>query len=273
MRPDVGRRDFLKLGLSALAAPALTSCLYPDVAETARRTSARLTARPGIPALAATPGQTRLGLSSGRDGYLYVPLGYSPDTPLPLLIGLHGAGGSSDSWSSYVARAEARGMVLLAPDSRYQTWNVAGIHWDVDVDFLDAALAHTFERCRIDPARIALAGFSDGASFALWAGLVNGDLFTHLVAYSPGMLVTSPTPVGKPAIFVSHGTLDPVIPVTVSKDQIVPYLRDAGYDVTFQQFDGEHVVPAVVSETALDWFFGIAPPPAASAGRRLEVQR
>ena len=36
-----------------------------------------------------------------------------------------------------------------------------------DVWFIDAALAWTFERCFVDAVRIALAGFSDGASYAL----------------------------------------------------------------------------------------------------------
>ncbi len=261
------RRDFLTLGLSAMAAPALTSCLYPDDAPPTLRESPRFTARPGMPSVAATPGLSPLDLASGRDGLLYVPQGYSPDTPLPLLVGLHGSGGSSADWSGYFARAEARGMVFLAPDSRYNTWNVGGMHWSDDVDFVDRALAHTFERCRIDPARVALAGYSDGASCALWLGLINGDLFGHLIVYSPGFLLLTPTPVGQPLVFVSHGTLDSVFPVDVTRNQIVPDLRDAGYDVTYQEFEGGHVVPAATADASLDWFLGTAPS-AAPTGTR-----
>jgi hypothetical protein len=35
-------------------------------------------------------------------------------------------------------------------------------------------------------------------------------------------------------------------------------LRDAGYDVTYEEFDGSHNVPAAISESALDWFLGVA---------------
>jgi predicted esterase len=35
---------------------------------------------------------------------------------------------------------------------------------------------------------------------------------------------------------------------------IVPELRNAGYDVTYREFDGGHEVPAEISEEALDWF-------------------
>ncbi len=57
-----------------------------------------------------------------------------------------------------------------------------------------------------------MEGFSDGASYALSIGLTNGDLFTHVVAFSPGF--ASPvTYTGKPPVFVSHGTHDEVLPI------------------------------------------------------------
>ena len=145
-------------------------------------------------------------------------------------------------------------MILLAPDSRSSTWDLVQGSFGPDVAFLDLALQYTFERCRIDPARLALGGFSDGASYALSLGLPNGDLFSHLVAYSPGFLVRSRPLAGTPRIFVSHGTNDTILPVSISRDTIVPALRDAGYDVTYQEFDGGHEVPAAISEAALDWF-------------------
>ncbi|MGZ4788523.1 MAG: hypothetical protein ACXVZX_08375 [Terriglobales bacterium] len=40
----------------------------------------------------------------------------------------------------------------------------------------------------MDPARIAIGGFSDGASYALTIGITNGRLFTHIVAFSPGFM-------------------------------------------------------------------------------------
>ncbi len=42
---------------------------------------------------AATPGQHDLKLGdSDRDGVIYVPRGYTPDRPAPLIVMLHGAG-------------------------------------------------------------------------------------------------------------------------------------------------------------------------------------
>lgn len=254
-RRNMSRRDFVRGGLTALAAPALMTC---GSSPTEAAGSPRLTARPGAPTLTPTVGLSELGLGADRDGLLYVPESYSPDTARPLFIAMHGAGGAADNWASYYARSESRGMIFLAPDSRsLSTWDILLSGFGPDVLFLDLALRHTFERLRIDPARIALGGFSDGASYALSLGVSNGDLFTHLVAYSPGFFRPSDPLVGKPPVYVSHGTNDGVIPIIVSRTNIVPTLQGDGYDVTFEEFDGDHAVPAAISESALDWFLGV----------------
>lgn len=214
----------------------------------------RLTARPRAPTFDAPPGRSELGLASPRDGFLFVPSGYSPAVPAPLIVGLHGSGGASDSWSPYTTFAEERGFVFLAPDSRSQTWDIADVgYFGPDVEFIDRALAHAFDRCRINPSRIALAGFSDGASYALSLGVSNGDLFTHLIAHSAGFYARSSPIVGMPKVYQSHGTGDGVLPFSLGLD-ISELLRDQGYDVTFEQFEGGHIVPYDVSQNALDWF-------------------
>ncbi len=259
---DISRRSFLRRGLGALAAPILPACGgLPRGGDS--QWGVRLSARPGSPTRFPEIGLSRLGIGGGRDGTLYVPESYSPDTPLPLFIGMHGAGGSADSWANYQARAESRGMVLLAPESRSrQTWDrIEGGSFGPDVRFLDQALRNVFDRCRIDPERIALGGFSDGASYVLSLGISNGDLFSHLVAFSPGSYYATDPIVGKPSMFVSHGTEDTILPVTTTRDFIVPAFRDTGYAVTYEEFTGGHQVPVAIAEAALDWFLETGMPP------------
>ena len=264
---DISRRSFLRRGLGALAAPILPACGGPPRGEDSQW-GVRLSARPGSPTRSPTRspeiGLSRLGIGGGRDGTLYVPESYSPDTPLPLFIGMHGAGGSADSWADYQARAESRGMVLLAPESRSrQTWDrIENGSFGPDVRFLDQALKTVFDQCRIDPEQIALGGFSDGASYVLSLGISNGDLFSHLVAFSPGSYYATDPIVGKPSMFVSHGTEDTILPVTTTRGFIVPAFRDTGYDVTYEEFTGGHQVPVTIAEAALDWFLGtgMSPP-------------
>lgn len=246
--PALPRRDFVRLALAA-AAPGVRGCDSPT-----QPTSPRLTARPGEPTIEPVTGLSDLGLGGARDGFLYVPETYDPALPAPLFMALHGAGQSSDLWSTYLTRSESRAMILLVPESRAATWDLVAGALGPDVAFLDRALAHTFERCRIDPSKACLAGFSDGASYALSLGLSNGDLFTHLIGYSPGFVRPVEPLVGTPRIFVSHGRSDPVLAVTRTRDIIVPTLIDAGYDVTYREFMGGHEVPAEISLAALDWF-------------------
>jgi predicted esterase len=78
------------------------------------------------------------------------------------------------------------GLPMLFVDSRGQTWDGIRGGFGPDVDFLDGALEKVFGMVAVDPNRLALGGFSDGATYALSLGLVNGDLFPRIVAFSPG---------------------------------------------------------------------------------------
>ncbi|MEE8398383.1 MAG: hypothetical protein V3S89_05215 [Desulfobacterales bacterium] len=237
------------------AVPLLTGCNSPPMK--VARGSPRLTARPGTPTLTPAKGLSRLGLSNGRDGILYVPETYTADTPMPLFIGMHGAGGAGSNWAGYDARAEARGMIVMAPDSRASTWDILRGGYGPDVQFLDQALTYVFGRCNIDPAHVAFGGFSDGASYALSLGISNGDLFSHLIGFSPGLVGRSEPLVGKPQIYISHGTKDTILSAKASRGGVVPALRSAGYDVVYNEFGGGHEVPPAVSDAAMDWFLGV----------------
>ncbi len=220
----------------------------------------RLMARPGHPVgpPERTPaGASRrpepLGIGTARDGLLLVPASSHADIPAPLVVMLHGAGGDArDIFPVLQPLVGELGFILLAPDSRGRTWDLLLGGYGPDVAFLDRALARTFERYAVDPARIAIAGFSDGASYALSIGLANGDLFTHVLAFSPGFMAPA-VQLGAPRLFISHGTRDGVLPISVCSRRIVPRVRRAGYAVRYEEFDGGHTVPPHVARTAVEW--------------------
>ncbi|MES1240106.1 MAG: phospholipase [Acidobacteriota bacterium] len=245
------RRELLGLGALGLFAFRLDA----DVSEAAR--SARLQARPGSPTgPAPKPGLQELGLEKRRDGFLYIPQGYSAERPAPLMVLLHGAGRRATNALGPIQKlADDAGLILLAIDSRGETWDVLEGGYGPDVAFLDRALTRVFSRCAVDPARVAAEGFSDGASYALSLGVANGDLFTHLIAFSPGFLAPKDQR-GKPKVFLSHGTRDEILSIVSTSRRIVPQLRDAGYDVTYREFDGDHTVPGPIAREAVAWFTG-----------------
>jgi phospholipase/carboxylesterase len=193
-----------------------------------------------------------LGLAEGRDGVLYVPASYRPDTPTPLVVSLHGAGSNEQRGLALLrAVADESGLLLLAPASRGRTWDVIVSGFGRDVEYIDRALAWTFERYAVDPERLAVGGFSDGASYALSIGLTNGDLFKRILASSPGFAVPAARR-GSPRIYVSHGTQDTVLPIEQCSRRIVPALIQAGYDVRYREFDGPHAVPPEIAREAVD---------------------
>ena len=248
----MNRRRFLISGTYGLAT-IVTGCrdvLRPFPAE-----SADLTSRPATPSKIPLTGRNPLGLATGRDGFLYVPPGYSPSSPASLLVLLHGAGENSSMWSmnALISLYESRNVVVLAPDSRSVSWDLAYGGFGADVKFIDSALAYTFDRCVINPASIALGGFSDGASYALSLGASNGDFFSHLLGFSPGFFGPA-TQRGRPKVFVSHGRADPILPFSWTSTNLVPSLTSQGYSVNFVPFDGGHALPLAVATEAMDWF-------------------
>jgi len=238
-----------------------SACDDPVVAPREAAGEGHLSSRPTAPVFAAQLGVNDLGITSGRDGLRFVPSTYRASEALPLLVTLHGAGGTAyGGLQPFLTFAEEARVVLLSPDSRTVTWDRRFGSFAGDARYLDTALSDTYLRCNIDPARIAIAGFSDGAAYALSLGLTNGDLFKQIVAFSPGYMIPNVNR-GKPPVFVSHGTRDTVLPIASTSRVFVPKLQNAGYAVTYREFDGTHNVPSAISAEPFTWLraaWGIA---------------
>ena len=212
----------------------------------------RLRARPHRDVRTSASGQIKLDLDRERDTILDLPKTQST-SPLPLLVMLHGAGQSAADMFWYLGSAHHEaGVAVLAPNSRDNTWDALGGTFGPDVEFLNRALARVFSTTLIDSARVAVGGFSDGATYALSLGLINGDLFSRVLAFSPGFVVDG-APHGKPHFFISHGTKDHILPINRCSRPIVAELKARGYDVTFHEFEGNHEIPPEVAREGLLW--------------------
>lgn len=212
--------------------------------------SDRITAKHKVSRTTAK-GEDRLGLDS-RDAILRVPKN-APDGPLPLLVLLHGAGGSGANMLGRISSyCDDAGLAVLSPTSRGGTWDGIRGEIGVDVEFINRALTKTFDVVNVNPRKIILGGFSDGASYALSLGLINGDYFNKIVAFSPGFIVGGEMH-GKARIFISHGTRDPILPIDRCSRVIVPALKRQNFDVTYTEFNGVHEITPDVAREALTW--------------------
>lgn len=200
------------------------------------------------------PGVHRLHLGGSAEAVLAVP--EAGAQPWPLLVFFHGAGGSAANSVTAVGEVlAARGVLLLAPSSVASTWDLIAGGLGRDVAVLDAALEAVFASCPV--SRVGMGGFSDGGSYALSLGVANGDLAEALLAFSPGFLAP-PAQVGEPRIWISHGDDDRVLPVDRCGRRVSRELAAAGYEVSYDEFSGGHVVRPDRVTAALDWWLGPA---------------
>ncbi len=198
-----------------------------------------------------------------------------PD-PVASVIWLHGLGADGSDFESIVPQLmlpAERPVRFIFPDAPLRSVTVNGgymmrawydiyenISFDAPQDeegILESAqvvsmlVEHEIER-GIDSRRIILAGFSQGGSVALYAGLKSEYHLGGVVALSTWLPLSdhfqdsSDGPVYVPSIFMAHGEMDPVVPVVfaeASKKQ----LRKLCPDVEWQTYPMVHsVCPAEI---------------------------
>ena len=242
---DASRRSLILAGMTAA---------LPAQAAPPRRNGRPLSRPEPFATEAPYPaGLTQLDVGARRHAMLYAPA--AAPSPLPLLVLLHGAGGEgADMLEVFRPHADERGFAILAPQSTGATWPVGRPLGGADVAAVDAALAAAFARLPVDPERIAIGGFSDGASYALSLGFANGGLFSDILAFSPGGFVGEAT-ARKARVFIGHGRGDGVLPFKNAKD-MEGLIRRAGYDVRFFEFAGGHTMNGPEIGAALARFLG-----------------
>ena len=163
---------------------------------------------------ANTPAGLRPSSGSARIAThsFYIPESSAKFDRAPLVVSLHGASRNADRGIELLRTlADLHGFLLLAPASAGQTWDaIGGSYGPASRVHQQGSGGGSFELRKIDPARIAMAGFSDGASYSLSIGLANGDVFRAVFGFSPGFFVPGER-AGKPPVFISHGTIDNVL--------------------------------------------------------------
>ncbi|WP_432494241.1 alpha/beta hydrolase [Kineococcus gypseus] len=208
-------------------------------------------------------GTTALDLAA-RPALLAVPTAAAAGAAVPLLVFFHGSRGDPQQSLALVgAAAERRGVAVLAPASSDYSWDLVVGAPGPDVAVVRRGLAEVAALLPVDPARLCLGGFSDGASYALTVGLANPAAVEAVTAFSPGFAVDG-AGAARPRCFVAHGTADRVLPIERTSRVLVPRLRRAGHEVQDVEFTGGHEVPAAVLERALGWWLG--GPPARARG-------
>jgi phospholipase/carboxylesterase len=215
----------------------------------------RLSFAPAEPAKGPLPpGRNRLGVADERDAVLFVPTGLDHHAPVPLFVMFHGAGGFPEKVLPFIEElAEREKFLILAPHSMYATWDIVIGGHGPDLERLHQALIEVTSHYPIDRHHLAFAGFSDGASYALSVGITNGDIASHVIAFSGGFMSIF-TQEGAPQVFIAHGLVDEQLPIATSGRANATKLKAAGYDVQYVEFNGLHAIQPAIVGMAVEFF-------------------
>ena len=203
---------------------------------------------------------------------LYHVVHKSPDAPpegAPLLLLLHGYGANEEDLLGLAPHLDAR-LVCVSARAPY-VLDFGGFAWfnieigaeGIRFDFAEAEeplvqVLSLVDALRRDhrPARIFIAGFSQGASMALAAALKRPRDFAGAIALSglckPEMLPEDAGSVQGLKIFMSHGRFDPVIPIAqarASRDLLTPL----GLDLLYKEYDMPHAIAEPCLEDLASW--------------------
>ncbi|MFH0888633.1 MAG: hypothetical protein V1871_05430 [Planctomycetota bacterium] len=179
-----------------------------------------------------------------------VPKQYDSKKKWPLIIGLHGTGGTGDMFlrRRWEQISNEKGYLVIAPRS-------PGNNWDIkDEDFVMACLDDFKKDYQIDTSRIYLTGFSGGASMALLFGMNNFQKFAALAMVGGGEQTgpISPNTVVLPLYFLvgekDQSTKGVVKPVTEQLEQ-------QGFSVKYEEMPNIGLDwPDDTSSKIINWF-------------------
>ena len=159
-----------------------------------------------------------LSLAGASRSYeLFTPAG--SDGPLPLLVVLHGRGGSGAGMATATGFNELADALVAYPNGLEEQWNyLAGLGGNSGVDdvrFIHELVEQLVAEGSADPGRVYLTGFSNGGFMVQRLACEADSQFSGFASVAGagfgGMpqLCAQPRPL---AMMLVHGTLDRVVP-------------------------------------------------------------
>jgi phospholipase/carboxylesterase len=191
---------------------------------------------------------------SGWPVRTFLPLGYEPNYPYPLLVFLHQHGGNEEQILRLAPRLSRRNFVCVALRGPHQlaprddrpaySWGPDGEPDSLVEEYLFGAVEQTRRVCHIHSERIYLVGFCEGAAVAYRVGLLYPEKFAGIVSLNGCMprrgcpLMRFPQ-VRQLRAFIGHGIANAIVPLSLAgKDQRLLYT--AGLDVRMNTYPANH---------------------------------
>jgi predicted esterase len=193
------------------------------------------------------------------DYALSVPETYDPAIAYPLIVCLHGAGFTGDS---YLERWQSRlgeKSILACPTAMGGAW------WTPAGEALVMAVMEDVRsKYHIDPDRVYLTGMSNGGIGTYLVGMFHADRFAAISPMAAGLpdeIFPFLRNFSSTGIYIIHGAQDEVMPVILSR-KITEYLKEQEIPYTYREHDrlhpmaGGHFFPREELPELVAWFEG-----------------
>lgn len=188
----------------------------------------------------------------------FLPTGYEPNYPYPLVVLFHGHAGSDEQILRLAPRISRRNYICISlrgPQSAgLNEEGIPSFSWGTDGEndsFAEEYLLRAVEQTRrcyhVHSERIYLAGAWEGASQAYRLGLNMPDKVAGVVSLNGNM----PRPTNGPlfrlpdvrelSVFIGHGTQNAQIPLESARRDF-RMLYGAGVDVQFHTYPTGHLL-------------------------------
>src|SRR5262249_38357689 len=185
----------------------------------------------------------------------FLPTGYEPNYPYPLLVFFHGHGGSEESILRLAPRLSRRNYICISlqgpqllgarADGRLgYTWPTDGCGDSMIEDYVLGAVAQTRRNYHVHSEPIYLAGFHEGATLAYRLGLTFPEKLAGIIALNGtmprqgGPLLRLPD-VRQLRVLIGHGIANAVIPLSMARDDF-RLLYTAGVSVRMHTYPATH---------------------------------
>ncbi len=188
---------------------------------------------------------------------LFVPPTYDPEKAFPLVICLHGAGFTGDSYLERWATRLGESFILACPTVEMGTW------WTrLSEELVLATIEEVRTRYRIDPDRIVLTGMSNGGIGAWIIGMHHAPRFAAVAPMASGLddvLFPFLENLRYTSVYIIHGSKDRIMPVWLSRN-ITNELAGLGIAFTYREHDeshphaGGHFFPRQELPALVEWF-------------------
>jgi phospholipase/carboxylesterase len=194
------------------------------------------------------------------------------DVPSPLLIMAHGYGSNENDLFSF-SRDLPDKLTIVSIRGDVNIQNIGYAWYDINIEFngnktydIEKAIesrdkvADCIEKCteiyNTDKNNVTLLGFSQGSILVNAVALTYPEKVKNVIAFSgvvdPNIISLSSKSLKNLSFYISHGTLDQVLPYNLSKESL-KFLEKNNLNFVFEDFPVGHGVSPENFKSMLSW--------------------